>query len=212
MKRSHLLRAAAVLLAVAAPAFAAPVPSEQSPLAWLPASTPVVVHVNGLHNLRDHLVAFLKNAVPDSAAMVQQVSENFFRDGFDGHKIRGVPKNGHILVALMDLNHVNDAVPDLAVIVAVEDYKTFRDNLFNEEERKTLTSEDGYDSILLDDLPFPGKSASSWTRRTTPSSRCARSGRSPSPRAAPAWTAASARPNPTGSSPATSASTSAWTS
>ena len=157
MKRSHLLRAAAVLLAVASPSFAAPVPSEQSPLAWLPASTPVVVHVNGLHNLRDHLVAFLKNAVPDSAAMVQQVSENFFRDGFDGHKIRGVPKNGHVLVALMDLNHVNDAVPDLAVIVAVEDYKTFRDNLFNESERKTLTSEDGYDSILLDDLPFPGK-------------------------------------------------------
>ncbi len=156
MKRSRWMNTAAVLLLTAAAGRAAPVPAEKSPLAWLPASTPVVVHINGLHNLRDHIVAFLKNAAPDSADMAQRESENLFRDGFDGHKIRGVPKNGHILVALMDVNHVNDAVPDLAVIVAVEDYKTFRDNLFNDEERKSLKAEDGYESVILSGL-FSGK-------------------------------------------------------
>ncbi len=159
MKHSHRMIATAVSLLAAIPSFAAPVPSEKSPLAWVPAATPVVIHINGLHNLRDHVVAFLRKADPGDADAVQNGTEEFFRDGINGHKIRGVPKNGHILIALMDLNHINDNdnVPDLAVIVAVEDYKTFRDNLFNEEERKTLKSEDGYESILLDDLPFPGK-------------------------------------------------------
>ena len=157
MKRSRrIIVAAAVLLAIAAPSLAAPVPEEKSPLAWVPASTPAVVHINGLHNLRDHLVAFLKKAAPDSAGLVQSESEKFFSDGFDGHKIRGVPKNGHILIALMDLHHTNDELPDLAVIVAVEDYKAFRDNLFNDEERKSLKSEDGYESVILSGL-FGGK-------------------------------------------------------
>ena len=155
MKRTHWMTAAAMLLA-AAPAFAAPVPTEPSPLAWVPAATPVVFHINGLHNLRDHVVAFLKNADPNDADAVQKGTEDFFQNGFMGHKIRGVPKDGHILVALMDLNHLNDQTPDLAVIVAVDDYKAFRDNLFDEEERKTLKSEDGYESVALNGL-FAGK-------------------------------------------------------
>ena len=155
MKRTHWMTAAAVLLA-AAPAFAAPVPTEKSALAWVPASTPVVLHINGLHNLRDHVVAFLRNASPENADFVQKVTEEFFQNGFMGHKIRGVPKDGHILIALMDLHHLDEETPDLAVFVAVDDYKTFRDNLFNEEERKTLQSEDGYESVALNGL-FAGK-------------------------------------------------------
>ena len=157
MKRTLWATASALLL-TAVPSFAAPVPAESSPLAWVPAATPAVVHINGLHNLRDHIVAFLKNADPAAADQVQTGSEMLFESGIDGHKLRGVPKNGHILIALMDLQHgfVGEELPDLAVIVAVEDYKTFRDNLFNEEERKTLQTQDGCDVVTLNGI-FPGK-------------------------------------------------------
>ena len=159
MPRSHrTFAAAALLLAFAAPSFAAPVPSEKSPLAWVPASTPVVAHINGLHNLCDHIVAFLKNTAPEAADQVQKQTEDFFENGIMGHKIRGVPKNGVILIALMDLTPPHpDEPPDLAVLVAVEDYKTFRDNILNDKERKTLHSEEGYETVLLDLPWYSGK-------------------------------------------------------
>ncbi|HVS38871.1 MAG TPA: hypothetical protein VMS17_25160 [Gemmataceae bacterium] len=159
MKRTHWTTTTAVLLLTAALGRTAPVPTDKSPLAWVPASTPVVFHINGLHNLADHITAFLKNADVGgglSADDFRRGADAFFEEGFLGHKIRGVPKDGHILIALMDLNHLDEDTPDLAVIVAVEDYKTFRDNLFNEEERKTLKAEDGYESVALNGL-FPGK-------------------------------------------------------
>jgi hypothetical protein len=150
MTRSHWA-AAAVLLAAATTARAAPAPtpSEKSPLAWVPASTPVVIHINGLHNLRDHLVGFLRKANPDGAKFLQNITDDVFDNGVVGHKIRGVPKNGHILIALMDAKGFDNDVPDVAVIAAVEDYKEFRDNLLTEQERQTLHAEDGYESAIL---------------------------------------------------------------
>ena len=152
MKHMRWMKPAAVLLLLAATPAArtAPVPAEQSPLAWVPATAPVVIHVNGLHNLRDHVVAFLRTAAPQDADMVQKFTGDFFDKGIEGHKIRGVPKNGVILVALMDLNKINAEVPDVAVIAAVDDYKEFRDNLLNEKERSALKQEDGYESTVLE--------------------------------------------------------------
>jgi hypothetical protein len=143
------LAAAAALLAAAAAARAAPVPDAPSPLAQVPASAPVVVHLPGLRTLCDHVVAFLKNVDADRADQFRKGADGLLDTGFGGHKIRGVPKDGVIFLVFHDLKLEGEA-PDVAIVAAVTDYATFRDNLFTEGERKTLKAEDGYESLKLD--------------------------------------------------------------
>jgi hypothetical protein len=157
MRRALLLRlsAAAALLAAAAPASrSAPVPEAPSPLAWVPASAPVVIHLPGLRNFRDRLVSFLKNIDDQEAETVRKFTDPLFdgNDGLAGHKIRGVPKDGVIFVACFDPDAFANGgdQPDLALIAAVTDYTVFRDNLFTADERKTLKDEGGVESLKLE--------------------------------------------------------------
>jgi hypothetical protein len=116
MKRIHWIKAAAAVFALtaAAPlAWTAPVPAEKSSLSWIPAGAPIVIHLNGLESLRDHVVAFLKNAVPDRAEFVQQQSDMFLKEGFAGRKLRGVTKDGPIFVVFTEMPKPGDNPPSL---------------------------------------------------------------------------------------------------
>jgi hypothetical protein len=151
MKRSHWMTAAACfVLAASAPAWAAPAPNETSSLGWVPAKAPLVVHLNGVQTLRDHVVAFVKNAVPDQAGMVQQQIDGLLKNGFQGRKLAGLAKNGPIYVVVTDLNGDPNGV---AIIAGVTSYSDFRDNILTAEEKKELKSADGYESATVESKP-----------------------------------------------------------
>src|SRR5260370_35656898 len=105
MKRSHWMKAATAMmvLAGALTARTALAAADKSPLSWVPATAPVVIHLNGLEEVRDHVVAFVKNAVPDRADMIQKASDDFFQNGDAGRKPRGLAKDGPIFLALPGL-------------------------------------------------------------------------------------------------------------
>ena len=149
MKRSHWMTAAVFALAVTAPAAWA-APAGESPLSWVPATAPVVVHLNGLEAARDHLAAFLKNAVPDRADMLLEQYDSMLKNGFQGRKLRGLAKDGPIFMVVSDLSGGPDS---FAVVAAVSDYAEFRDNLLSEDEKKDLKTVDGYESATFGGMP-----------------------------------------------------------
>ncbi len=166
MKRTLWMRTAVALfvLTATAPAWAAPAPGEKSPLAWIPADAPVVIHINGLESLRDHVVAFLENVAHDRADFVQTQTESFFKEGFGGRKLRGLAKNGPIFVVLTAMPKADELnEPKVAILVAVTNYADFRDNILSENEKKNLKQGDGYESttgeINGQDLFFVDKKA-----------------------------------------------------
>ena len=152
MKRSQWMKMAAavfVLTAATPLAWTAPVPAEKSSLSWIPADAPVVIHLNGVESLRDHVVAFLKNAVPDRAEFVQQHTDEFFKEGFLGRKLRGLVKDGPIFVVFTEMPKAGEwTEPKVAILVAVTDFAEFRDNILSENEKKNLKHGDGYDSTV----------------------------------------------------------------
>ena len=160
MKLSHWMQTAAAVLVLAASAPAArtapvpgtaPVPAESSPLAQVPATAPLVIHLNGLESVRDHVVAFLKNTVPDQADVVQKRSEDFFKNGFQDRKLRGLAKDGPIFLVFTEMPKPGAFPPKAALIAAITSYTEFRDNLLSEKEKKGLKSGDGFESTVSDD-------------------------------------------------------------
>ena len=153
MKRSYWMTAAAAVfvLATAAPsARTAPVPADKSSLAQVPASAPLVIHINGLETVRDHVVAFLKNALPDRAEFAQSQSEEFFKNGIQGRKLKGLAKDGPIFVVFTEMPKPGDKAPKMAILAAVTDYAEFRDNVLSDDEKKGLKKGDGFESTASD--------------------------------------------------------------
>ena len=152
MKRSHWMTAAAFALAVSAPAAWA-APADESPLSWVPATAPVVIHANGPETLRNHVVAFLKNALPDQADRAEKHHRQFLEDGFEGRKLRGLAKDGPVFVVFTELPKPESFMPGgppphLAILVAVTSYADFRDNILSDEEKKRLKPGDGYEATV----------------------------------------------------------------
>ncbi|HVS35132.1 MAG TPA: hypothetical protein VMS17_06085 [Gemmataceae bacterium] len=152
MKRSHWMTAALFGLAVFAPtAGAAPTPAEPSPLSWVPATAPIVVHANSPETLREHVLAFLKNAVPDQADRAQMHIDQMLNNLPEGRKLRGLAKDGPVFLVFLEFPKPEvfgpeGAPPQAAFVVAVSNYAEFRDNFLTEEERKNLNTADGIDS------------------------------------------------------------------
>ena len=151
MKRSHWMTAFAVFaLAASAPAaWAAPAAAEKTPLNWVPATAPLVAHLNSLDTLRDHVGAFLKNAVPDRADMLLEQYDSLMKNGVQGRKLRGLSKDGPLFFVLTDLSGGPDSI---ALVAAVSDYAAFRDNILTAAEKGSLKSADGYESTQLGPL------------------------------------------------------------
>jgi hypothetical protein len=116
-----------------------------SALARVPADAPIVVQVRGFERTKDRLVTLVKNAVPDQAAKIQARIEEGLKEGLMGRELKGLVKDGSIFIAFTEMPKPGDDEPALAVIVPVTDFKTFRDGLLKEDERKNLkTDKAGY--------------------------------------------------------------------
>jgi hypothetical protein len=138
-----------LLVAVAPATLAAPAPS---PLAAVPQSAPVIVHLRGVEGTKDRLLVMLKKALPELTPQIEALLNRAIKEGefSEGRKPRGLAKDGPAFFVLLDLRDpLNE--PKFAYIAVVTKYEDFRDNALTDAERKTLKAEpDGYESATLD--------------------------------------------------------------
>lgn len=138
------------LLLTTSAAPAAPVPKGQSGLDQVPADSPIVIYLHGVQGTRDRFVAMMQNALPDVLKKFQSHMDKALEDGIEGRKLRGVVKDGPIFLAFTELPKPAENPPKMAVIVAVSNYKEFRDNLLTEEERGNIKANGaGVESVVI---------------------------------------------------------------
>ncbi len=140
------------LLAPVSIARSAPAPAAQSGLEQLPASAHMVLYLRGVQGTRDRFVTMMENALPEVLKKFQGTMDDFLKDGFEGRKLRGLPKDGPIFLVFTELPDpmAQAEIPKFALVLAVTDYKDFRDNLLTEGERNKLTDKgDGIEATNI---------------------------------------------------------------
>jgi hypothetical protein len=137
--------AAALLVAV----LALPAAAADSPLAQVPADAALVVHVRGFERIKDRLLTLVKNALPDLAQKAEDKVAEIIKTASMGRELKGIPRDGSILVVLTEASLNPEEVA--AVIVQVSDYQQFRDGLLKEDERKALKKDPaGYETTEIE--------------------------------------------------------------
>jgi hypothetical protein len=151
MKRIRWLALCPVLFGLALPARAA----DESPLAQVPAGSPIVVSLHGVKRTTDRLVTMIKNAVPDLGPLVQtKVAEILKKGPLEGRELKGISDDGPILLVFTSLPQGGEEEDlAIAVIARVTDYKAFRDSLMSEDERKTIKEDAkaGFETATVQD-------------------------------------------------------------
>jgi hypothetical protein len=151
MKSSRwFLGAALVALLVVRPAPAAPTDPARSGLAIVPAGSPIIVHIRGVEGLRDRVVAFLKNALPDVLPMIQPKLDELVKEGFNGRKVAGIPKDGPIFVVFTEIPKPGVDPPKMAILAAVNKYEDFRNGILTEDERKNIKSNGDVEKAVIE--------------------------------------------------------------
>jgi hypothetical protein len=150
MSRYIRLNAALLALLAAASAMpAAPAIEENSPLAIVPASAPIVAYVRGVEATKDRLIVTIKKSLPEFGETVEALINKTWTDGTpDGRKLRGLVKNGPAFAVFTELPKAAGE-PKMAIILTVTKYSEFRDNVLTEEERKSIKAESGFESATL---------------------------------------------------------------
>jgi hypothetical protein len=148
----------AVLLTTSA-ARSAPIRGDRSGLEQVPASSPIVLHLRGVQGTRDRFVAMMENALPDVLKKFQPQMDDFLKNGYMGRKLRGAKNEGPIILAFTELPKAGEPGPNppkMAIIVAVSNYKEFRDSLLTEDERgKIKVNGEGVESVTIENEPMP---------------------------------------------------------
>jgi hypothetical protein len=132
--------ALAALLLAAGPAAAAPAPGERTGLSHVPASAPIVIHIKGVEGVKGRLIALIKEALPEMAPQIIPHLEEGFKEALQGRKLAGMSKDGPIFIVFTEVPKPGVEPPKMAVLIAVDKYEEFRDNILKEEERKALKS------------------------------------------------------------------------
>jgi hypothetical protein len=140
------------IVILTAMALAVPTHAQESPLAQLPADTSVVVHLHGIERTKDRLLAFLKNALPDLAPMIQTQLDEILKNGIEGRKFNGLNKDGPHFLFLTELPMPGaGGQPKLAIALRLNNYQDFVKGFLKEEEFKALKpTENGYDVTTMD--------------------------------------------------------------
>jgi hypothetical protein len=140
----------ALTLILAAPVAAAPGGEDESPLAQVPAGSPIVVQIHGFERTKERLITLIKNAVPDLAKMAEDAIEDGIKKGLEGRELKGMAKDGPILITFTEMPKKGEDVPKIAVLVKVTKYADFRDGILTEEERKGVKADPaGYEEAVI---------------------------------------------------------------
>jgi hypothetical protein len=123
-----------------------------SPLAQVPAQAPIVVHIRGIERAKDRLLAMVKAAAPDLAAMLQAKIDEGLKQGLEGRQLKGLAKDGPFFVVVTDLGAIREDPPAVAFVFRITNYKEFRDAILKEEERKNLKMDPaGYEGVTVNE-------------------------------------------------------------
>jgi hypothetical protein len=143
------LALAATLLLLTAVATAAPAPASASGsptvLAVVPAQAPIVFQVRGVERVKDRLVPIVNAASPNFGPVLAAKVDEFLKSGIEGRKLEGLDKDGPIIFALLELPAGGGTEPPMVLVARVTSYKTFRDGLLTEDERKGVKKDSGYE-------------------------------------------------------------------
>jgi hypothetical protein len=139
---------AAVLALAAGTGPAAPAPDAgKNTVLPYPAKAPVVVHVNGLEQVRDRLGKVITAAAPDLAPRLNKSIDEALQQALQGRQVSAVSK-GRLFLVVHDIIKLVDDEPAVSLLVPVADYKAFRESFLTAEERKTFEKgKDGVDTI-----------------------------------------------------------------
>jgi hypothetical protein len=155
MKRSYWLGLAALALFVgtARPLAAGPAEDAASPLAQVPAKSPIVIQIRGVEQTKDRLIAMIKEALPDLGAKAEEKINGLIKEGLEGRSLKGLVKNGPVFFVFNELPKNNDDEQEfkrnVAFLVRVTKYAEFRDAVLSEDERKELKKVDGCEKVQI---------------------------------------------------------------
>src|SRR5205814_4671506 len=125
-------------LVAGAPGRAAPAPVTpgESPLAVVPAQSPIVVHLRGVTRTKDRLATFLKNAMPDIGPFAAVQLDQALAAVLEGRKLQGVDPAGPVFLTFLEMPKGDPEQLPVALIARVTKYADFRDGLLTDDERK----------------------------------------------------------------------------
>lgn len=147
----------ACLMVLMAARVARPAPAPaRSGLDQLPASASIVFHFRGVQGVRDRLVTMMQNALPDVLKEIQPRIDAFIKDGIEGRKLRGLAKAGPIFIVFTEPPNPAVDPPKMAIVLAVTDYKEFRDNLLKDNEHDAIkVNGNGVEAVVLKNVGPP---------------------------------------------------------
>lgn len=120
----------------------------ESALGLVPEKAPVVIQARGVEGVKDRFMAMVRSAVPDLAGTVQAQLDKVIRDALDGRELKGLPKDGPVMLALVDVPAPGQDPPKVAALFRVTDYAAFRDGILKEKERKNTRNDPaGYEVV-----------------------------------------------------------------
>ncbi len=148
------VRSRCVASFIAVVLFAAPSVAQKSPLKYVPANAPIVIHVRGYSQTIDRLNATLKAAAPDYARLLAARIDKGIAGLLQGRELKGLPKDGPLFVVFTDLPTDTTEIPEIAVVAKVTNYVQFRDGLLKDDEKKDLKAKGGYETTKIEDMPI----------------------------------------------------------
>lgn len=146
--RTRQIATAVVLALSAAVADAAPKPAIAGPNSPLPfpASSHLVVQINGLERSRERLEKMISEAMPDQAAQLKKSIQEGLDHLLAGRKLSVIPPDGPCYIVLHRLSDVAENAGDgplVAILLPVTSAKDFRESFLTPAEWETLKKGEG---------------------------------------------------------------------
>lgn len=166
--RIRQLATVAVLALSAMVSEAAPKPAVagQNTTLPFPASSHLVVQINGLERSRERLEKMLSEALPNQATELKKSIQQGIDQLLRGRKLSVIPPDGRCYIVLHRLSDIADNpgdAPLVAILLPVTTPKAFRESFLKPAERETLKKgeggieqfqfEDSAETTYLIDLP-----------------------------------------------------------
>jgi hypothetical protein len=149
MMHSRWLGVLVLALVLPLPQVVARPDSSTDPLAVVPADSPIVLQVRGLDRTLHRFETMLTNALPEQGPKVKEQIEDQIKKGLQGRQIKGLVPDAPVFFVFTALPDPGEKEPPFAIIAHAADYKTFRDNLLKEDERKGLKTEGGHETTTM---------------------------------------------------------------
>lgn len=138
------------------PSPAAPVPAggKSKDVTELPvgADSLAVIQLNGLDRTKGRILKMLEPIDPALAKSAAEWYDTQLNELLDGRDLKGIDPGGRVFLAVGPFAELADDEPPVCVAVPVPDYKTFRNKVLTESERRTfIPGNDGVDEFEAED-------------------------------------------------------------